>query len=54
MGKKDVTVRVQISPEMNRWNIYASKLVELARKLHNTIDIRSLREEEIANAKIIF
>ena len=54
MGKIPPTVQVQISPEMNRWNSFACKLVELAIKLHQTILISSLTDGEIANAGIVF
>ena len=54
MEKTPPTVRVQISPEMNRWNIYATSLVRLALELHKTIKITSLTREEVADAGIVF
>ena len=53
-AKQRLTVMVHISPETNRWNTYACKLVELARKRHKTILISSLTDKEIADAGIVF
>jgi hypothetical protein len=54
MEEGKVTVQVHISPETNRWNTYACKLVRLARELHDSLLISSLTDKEIADAGIVF
>ena len=46
MTAETLTVRIQISPENNRINKRALRLVDEARRLHGTLDINSLSPEE--------